>query len=355
MDVTEVQSLWDPNPGWLNTASYGLPPLQGWEAMQRALADWRIGATKWEPWGEATERARASFARLVGVDVADVFSGSTVSAAMALIAAAVPDGGTVLTPDVEFSSNVFPWAVHADRGITVRTAPPDQLAATLGESGGSGGSGEGGVDLVAVSAVQSSTGEVADLGAVVAAARRVGALVVVDATQAVGWLPVDAGAVDALVASTYKWLMSPRGATFGYLSPALRERCRPAQAGWYAGADVHASYYGLPMDLATDARRFDQSPAWFSHVAAAPTLELVERIGVPTIHDHNVALANRFRRGLGLPDSGSAIVSADIPGAEARLAEAGVRAAVRGGRLRASFHVYTTDADVDLALDALTG
>jgi selenocysteine lyase/cysteine desulfurase len=43
-----------------------------------------------------------------------------------------------------------------------------------------------------------------------------------------------------------------------------------------------------------------------------------------------------------------------VPGAEERLSAAGVRAAVRGGRLRASFHLYTTEADVDLALDALT-
>ncbi|HJY24238.1 MAG TPA: aminotransferase, partial [Actinomycetes bacterium] len=46
--------------------------------------------------------------------------------------------------------------------------------------------------------------------------------------------------------------------------------------------------------------------------------------------------------------------SVNVPGAEERLNSAGVRAAVRGGRLRASFHLYTADADVDLALDALT-
>ncbi|HEX8631727.1 MAG TPA: aminotransferase, partial [Catenuloplanes sp.] len=45
----------------------------------------------------------------------------------------------------------------------------------------------------------------------------------------------------------------------------------------------------------------------------------------------------------------------DAPDAEARLAAAGVRAAVRAGRVRASFHVYSTEADVDLALDALAG
>src|SRR6266511_3267388 len=109
----------------------------------------------------------------------------------------------------------------------------------------------------------------------------------------------------------------------------------------------------MPIELAPDARRFDQSPAWFSHVGTAPALELIEQIGVEQIHRHNVDLANAFRAGLGLELGDSAIVSADVPGADERLAAAGVRAAVRDGRLRASFHVYSTQADVDLALNAL--
>jgi selenocysteine lyase/cysteine desulfurase len=149
--------------------------------------------------------------------------------------------------------------------------------------------------------------------------------------------------------------MSPRGATLGYLSPRLQELCRPLNAGWYAGSDVHSSYYGTRMELAPNAHRFDQSPAWFSFVAAAPVLELIERIGVAAIHRHNVGLANEFRAGLGMPPSDSAIVSADIPGAEQAFETAGIRAAVRGGKLRASFHVYSTSADVQLALDALDG
>jgi selenocysteine lyase/cysteine desulfurase len=149
--------------------------------------------------------------------------------------------------------------------------------------------------------------------------------------------------------------MSPRGATLGYLSPRLQERCRPLHAGWYAGRDVHSSYYGPRLELAADARRFDQSPAWFSFVGAAPALELVEQIGVETIHEHNVALANEFRAGIGLPPGNSAIVSTALPGAEEAFAAAGIRAAVRGGNLRASFHVYSTSADVQLALDALDG
>ena len=107
--------------------------------------------------------------------------------------------------------------------------------------------------------------------------------------------------------------MSPRGSAFLALSERLQERLRPINAGWYAGADVHTSYYGPPLRLATDARRFDVSPAWFSWVGTAPVLELLEQIGVEAIRAYDVALANRFRAGLGLPPGGSAIVSTTVP------------------------------------------
>jgi len=345
MDLAEARRLWNARPGYLNTASYGLPPRPAWEALQRALADWRVGRTSWEEWSDATDRSRAAFARIAGVPAADVAVGATVSQLLAPVAAALPDGARVLAPDIEFASNLFPWLAQAGRGVTTRTVAADKLAGAV----------DGATDLVAFSLVQSADGTVARYEQVVAAARARGAMVVVDATQACGWLPFDASLADVVVVAAYKWLMSPRGSAFAYLAPAVCERMIPHAAGWFAGADVHDSYYGPPLRLATGARRFDISPAWFSYVGAAPSLELIERVGVRAIHDHDVGLANRFLAGLGRPPGGSAIVTVEVPGAEERLAAAGVRAAVRAGRVRASFHVYNTGADVDLALAALAG
>jgi selenocysteine lyase/cysteine desulfurase len=345
MELEQAQKLWQPQPGWLNTASYGLPPEPAWAALQEALADWRVGRTSWEVWGEAGERSRAAFATLVGVPVADVAIGSTVSQLLAPVAAALPAGATVVVPEVEFTSNLFPWLVQAERGVEVRTVPLAGLVDAI----------DAGTDLVAFSLVQSADGAVAPYAGIVAAARAHGALVAVDATQACGWLPFDAGLADVVAVGAYKWLMAPRGAAFGYLAPSLRDRLRPDAAGWYAGRDPHASYYGPPLRLAEDARRFDISPAWFSYVGAAPALELLVEVGVPAVRDHDVALANRFLAGLGRPPGCSAIVTVEVPGAQEKLERAGVRAAVRAGRVRASFHVYSGVEDVDLALDALIG
>ncbi|MFG1952909.1 aminotransferase class V-fold PLP-dependent enzyme [Micromonospora sp. NPDC048830] len=344
MELEQARKLWQPEPGWLNTASYGLPPEPAWAALQEALADWRVGRTSWEGWNDAAGRARAAFARIVGVPAADVAIGGSVSQLLAPVAAALPPGATVVVPEVEFTSNLFPWLVQAERGVEVRTVPLARLADAV----------DADTDLVAFSLVQSGDGTVADHDAIVAAARAHGALVAVDATQACGWLPFDASLADVVAVGAYKWLMAPRGAAFAYLAPELRERLRPDAASWYAAPDPHAAYYGPPLRLADDARRFDLSPAWFSWVGAAPALELLAEIGVPAVHRYDVALANRFLAGLGRPPGDSAIVTVEVPGARERLERAGVRAAVRAGRVRASFHLYTTDADVDLALDALT-
>src|SRR6478735_3240618 len=119
LTVAQAAALWDVEPGYLNTSSYGPPPRPAWDALQQSLDDWRAGRTSWEPWADSVAVARTGFARLVGVD-----------------AAAVPAGAAVLVPDVEFTSNVFPWAVHADRGVTVRTAPADRLADAVGPDTG---------------------------------------------------------------------------------------------------------------------------------------------------------------------------------------------------------------------------
>jgi selenocysteine lyase/cysteine desulfurase len=224
MEIEQAQKLWQPEPGWLNTASYGLPPEPAWTALQDALAAWRVGSTSWEGWGESVQRSRTAVAGLINVPDSDVAVGAAVSQILAPVAAALPAGATVVVPDVEFTSNLFPWLVQEGRGVTVRTVPVDGLADAI----------DADTDLVAFSLVQSADGAVAAYNEIVAAARAHDALVVVDATQACGWLPFDGSRADVVAVGGYKWLMNPRGTAYAYLAPALRERLRPDAAGWYA-------------------------------------------------------------------------------------------------------------------------
>ena len=343
LSASELEGFWNLERPYLNTASYGLPAAPAFAALQEALDEWRDGRTSWEGWTGSVGRARASFARLVGCRAEDVAAGATVSELVGIVAASLPDSARVLTPDIEFTSNLFPWLAQEDRRVEVRTAPLAGLADAV----------DGRTTLVAVSAVQSATGELADLAAIREAASAHGALVLVDATQACGWLPVAAVDFDFLVAHSYKWLLSPRGAAFLAVRPERLDSLRPIHAGWWAAEDPLADYYGPPLRLAESARRLDSSPAWFSWVGTAPTLEVLERIGVDRIHAHDVELANRFRAGMGLEPGRSAIVSVDLEEGAEKLERAGIRAAVRAGGLRLSFHLYNTSAHVDAALEAL--
>jgi len=345
VEIADARGLWEPAGVYLNTASYGLPPRPAFAELEGVLDEWRHGRTSWEPWSEATDRARTAFAQLVGVTEDDVAQGPSVSQLLGLVAGSLPDGTRVVAPEGDFTSLLFPFLAQAGRGVETRTVPLRELADAIDDR----------TDVVAASLVQSATGEILDLDSVLDAARDRGALVVLDATQACGWLPVDASRVDVLACHAYKWLCSPRGTAFMTLREGLRDRVRPDAANWWAGADQYGTYYGTPLRLANTARRLDLSPAWFPWVGTAPALETLLAIGVDAIHEHDVALANRFRAGLGLEPSDTAIVSTDVPGAEEAFERAGILAAVRAGSLRASFHVYTTEADVDTALDVLAG
>jgi selenocysteine lyase/cysteine desulfurase len=344
VEIADAQALFSPAGTYLNTASYGLPPRPAWDALHLALADWRDGRTSWEHWQEETDVARAAFARLVHVPPEQVAVSANVSSLVGLVAASIPDGSQVLTPDVEFTSAFFPFLAQAHRGVTVRYAPADALVDAI----------DADTDVVVFSAVQMATGEVADLDGLVAAAEEHDVLTIVDATQAVGWLELNASRFDVVVVAAYKWLLTLRGTAYMALRPSLLERITPISAGWYAGEVPFETYYGPPLRLAATARRLDTSPAWHSWIVAAQSLAVIEQVGVEQIARHDLALANRFREGLGLAPSNSAIVYCDVENAAEKLARADIRAAVRGGRLRTSWHLYNTVADVEWTLDALS-
>lgn len=201
MDITGEFAL-DDGISYLNTASSGIGPRRAVEALRTAVAAWSDGTDNWVRDERALGAARAAYARLTGVAADRVAVGSSVTTHVGMIAAALPAGAEVVLADGDFSSLVNPFASRAD--VTVRAVPLEGVADAVRPE----------TDLVAVSAVQSADGRVADLAAVREAAARHGARVLVDATQAVGWLPLRADGLDYVVCGGYKWLLAPRGVSF---------------------------------------------------------------------------------------------------------------------------------------------
>lgn len=349
LSLTDLRALFAPVPGHLDAATCGLPTVATRAAMHAAVDEWAAGEAHPRTYDRAVAAARAAFARIAGVDVARVGVAAQVSPSVGLVAAALPDGARVVVPDGEFTSVTYPFLTHADRGVRVRAVPLERLADAVAD----------GCEAVATSLVQSADGRVVDLAAVRAAAREVGAVRVLDVTQAAGWyplVPADDGP-EVVACAAYKWLCAPRGTAFLTTTPEADALLRPLAAGWYAGDDPWASVYGTDMRLADGARRFDTSPAWLAWVGAVPALEAFAAAHIVEVRAHDVALADGLRARLGLPPAGSAIVALpdDAAGsARARLTAAGLKVAGRGGRVRVAFHVWNDATDVDRAVAALT-
>lgn len=341
-----VRAEYAPQTTYLNTASHGLLPARSLDAVRRAAEEMADGRMDTEAWFTAAAEARAAYARLAGVDSGRVALGSTVAVHTALIAGSLEPGSEVLCVEDEFSSLVTPFAQRD--GLRLRAVPLEKLADEV----------RPGTALVAVAAAQSLDGRVADLRAVREAARTHGARTLVDTTQALGWLPLSAADFDFTVCGAYKWLLCPRGTSF-LTVPEDGGGLAPLHAGWASGEEPWESCYGPVATLARNARRFDEGSAFLAYAGAARSLELVEEIGTRAVREHDLALAGQFRAGmtrLGYAPVAAASPIVAVPGlgrAAEGLADTGVRVAVRGGGLRASFHLYNTAEDVERALDAL--
>jgi selenocysteine lyase/cysteine desulfurase len=330
--------------GYLNTASIGIPPKVAADGLAAAVDRWSRGADAPPDFDVDVRAARKAWGSLIGVEESRVASGASVSQLAALVAASVPDGTSVLTAAGEFTSVTFPLASQAHRGVTVTEVDLADIPSNVERH-----------DMVAVSVVQSADGAIVDIDALRDAATASGARVMLDVTQAAGWMPLHVGWADWVIGGCYKWLMSPRGAAWMAVHPDALERTVPLAANWYAGEDPWSTVYGLPLRLAADARRFDLSPVWFSQLGAAIAVPWLAGQDIEAVRRHCVGLADGLLGALGLPPKGSAIVSLDMPGAAEKLAAAGVKSSIRAGRVRLAWHLYNTAGDIESVLAALRG
>ncbi|MFJ4651338.1 aminotransferase class V-fold PLP-dependent enzyme [Nocardia sp. NPDC088792] len=339
-----VRDQFAPTVTYLNAPSCGLLPQSAAAALAAADLQRVTGEFDIPGVDVVVDECRAVFARLSGFETRQVAIGSQVSQLIGLIAQSLPPGARVVVPEHEFTSVSWPFLARPD--LDVREVPLAGLAAAI----------RPGDAVVAAAVVQSADGAVADMPAVVAAARAAGARVLFDLSQAVGWLPVRDNGADWVVSVGYKWLLGPKGTAFLAGTDAALDTLRPLAAGWYSGYNPWETCYDAPLRQAEDARRFDVSPAWTMWIGQRPAMAVIEQAGIENIHRYDVALADRLRKGLGLAEGNSAVVSVRIsPEARERVRAAGIVGAVRAGRLRLGCHLYNTEDDIDRALDVLTG
>jgi selenocysteine lyase/cysteine desulfurase len=338
-------------------------------AAERYLASWLRDGMDWDRWMEEVEAARASFAGLINADPDDVAICTSVSQATSSVASALEYGGSrraIVVTEAEFPTVAQVWVRQEARGARLRWVPapdgvvsPDGYEEAVNE------------DTLLVSACHGSyqSGFKQDLGAVVARAREVGALVYVDAYQTLGTGAVDVRALDLdfLASGTLKFLMGIPGIAFLYVKPSVAETLEPAVTGWFGRRDPFA-FDPRDRSWAPGGRRFDTGtpPVLEAYVARA-ALDLLQDLGMEAIGDWTRELSRALIEGgrarkldvLGphLPEQKAPTTAFRVPvdahEVERRMRERGVIASARGPAIRLAPHFYSTLGDVELALDVL--
>lgn len=344
--TTSPASLFAPADGlcYLDTATYGLAPVPAIAAMTKALAGWQAGSAHWiDDFDSVAERGRVAFARLIGVPAADVALVPSASVGVGTVAASLGPADRVVVPDDEFTSLLFPLLVAARSGVTVSQVPFEALVDRIVP----------GTTLVACSLVQMQTGRVAALEAILVRAAEVGARVLIDATHGLPFIAADGvlARADYVVCAGYKHLLCPRGVSFFVVHAARHDGLSPWNANWRTTEGHYHRYCGGPLTLLATAGKFDVSPAWFPWIGGAESLELLCTWSAAGDIDQGRGLAGAIADELGVRWGGASLVSVpvdDLEATSAALGSAGVKAAVRGGRVRLSTHVYNTSADAEL-------
>jgi selenocysteine lyase/cysteine desulfurase len=355
---------------YLNAASWSPLPLATQEAG-------RVGvARKGRPWlidpalpGRQYERARRAAARLINAEAEDVALISSVSYGVAAAAklVAVPAGSRVLVLENDHSSAVLEWTTRAPAGrftvdVVAQPGDGDWTAAVLAAIERPGAPP---VALASISSVHWSDGGIVDMDRVAAALRRQGAMLLVDATHAVGVMETDVAKLDPdfLVFPTYKWLLGPYGRAFLYVAKRRQDGVPLEQTsyGRRAITSERETYY-RDVEFVEGARRFDMGERdhFISLEMASIGMELIAQWGCDAVAARLAVLTARMAyalrdRGVGIPDAAvraphilSLQFAAGMPdGLVERLAAEQVYVAPRVGRLRVSPHVYNDEDDVD--------
>jgi len=355
---------------YLNTCSLGALGERTHRRVTEFLDVWqRRGASAWyDVWWAALAELRSRYARVVNADPAEIALAPSISVALSAVAEALDYGRRprVVVTSLDFPTVAYQWLAKRPRGVELVvvespdrvSVPVEAIARAVDER----------TALVATSHVYFTSGAIQDIKAIAEAARKRGALTLVDAYQSVGQLPVDvkAAGVDFLTAGGLKWLLGGPGIVFLYARQELTRSLAPQIAGWFGHRDQFA-FDPRTLELHDDARRFELgTPSLAAVYAQLGGLEYIEEIGVPAIRQVTAALTEDLierARGHGFrpkvaprAEHRSAIVMlpAADPAARVRhLAAAGIVADARPGHVRLSPFFYNVQDDHVSALEQL--
>jgi cysteine desulfurase/selenocysteine lyase len=362
---------------YLDHAAMCALPQPTADAFQRWLAEAiDIGGPVWGHWVRGIEATRATAAEMIGAYPEEIALVSNTTSGISLVAEGLDwrEGDNVVTFADEFPSNLYPWMNLASRGVETRRVANDvsgrsdlnTLAAACDNR----------TRIVTVSWAGFATGYRHDIQGIAQIAHEHGALLFVDAIQALGAFPLDVHEVgiDFLAADGHKWLLGPEGAGIAYIRREHLGRLRPIGPGWHS-VNPGQEFTHIELKMREGAARYEtgsqnsggilargaslkmRQELGANNLAAAllditdRAYEKLEKIGAKTISDRRLDHRDGEQR--------SGIIAFEMPGKEPMALKryAGRQNVVfgcRAGRLRISPHAYNNEEDLDRLVEVLT-
>ena len=354
---------------YLNSGSYCALANEVRAAFEAYLEDRLLVGANWDAWLAKNESVRALTATLLHAAPDEIAITASVSAGLNALASAFDFSGLrnkVVISDFEFPTNAQIWHAQEPRGARVvhvpRAAdgyiPLENFARAIDEQ----------TQLVAVTHVCYRNGAKLDIPGIVRLAHAKGAKVLLDCYQSVGSLDIDVKAldVDFAVGGMLKYLLGTAGIGFLYVRDTFTKSLVPTNSGWFAQAEIGA------MDItanrpAPNARRFEAgTPAVVNCYAAEAGLKFLLAVGTRAIEKRNYALTRRCMQRLeeiGWPSitptederrgATVAVPSRDSRLLSVELMKRDIVTSHRDDNVRASFHFYNDEDDVEAFIAAM--
>lgn len=312
-------------------------------------------------------RCKENLARLLNGRPDQIAIMSSASEVISMLARAVElrPGDNVVVHNLEFPSGVLPWLALQEQGVEVRVAEHrdwdiDELDLLRRV--------DARTRLVLTSHVSYLSGARFDYRRLYDHIRKTGAIMVLDATQSLGVVPVDLAHADVVVCSSYKWLLGVHGGGILAVNPARGFEYRPAYVGWRSVAERQAGEKFETFSFQPDARRFELGyPSYPTVYALEHATRLLLDVGVDRIERHVLTLGATVRQmlqSLGLSvttpaDPGRragniSFLHEDADGLAERMAEQGVYVMGSEGRVRVSVHAFNDTEDIERLTNALS-
>jgi selenocysteine lyase/cysteine desulfurase len=354
---------------YLNSGSYCALANDVKAAFDAYMEDRLLVGANWDVWITKNESVRALTAALLHATPDEIAVTASVSAGLNALASALDFSGPrnkVVISDFEFPTNAQIWHAQEPRGARVvhvpRAAdgyiPAENFAAAIDDR----------TLLVAITHVCFRNGARLDIPGIVRLARAHGAMVLLDCYQSVGSMDIDVKSLDLDFAAggMLKYLLGTAGIGFLYVRDRFTTSLLPTNSGWFAQADIGA------MDItanrpARNARRFEAgTPPVANCYAAEAGLKFLLDVGTRAIGTRNAALTRRCMERLAeigwpsitpAPDGRRgatvAVPSRNSGGLAAELMKRDIVTSHRDDNVRASFHFYNNEDDVESFIAAM--